>query len=62
MMGYMAFAAVASLLIGTVFALRFNVQRKSELLMVAQGMVLVVVGTIVSFLTLLGIPLLFIIR
>ena len=60
MLGYWVFAAVASLLCGTMFTLRFNVQRKSEVLTVLQGLALLVVASLVSLLIIASIPFLFI--
>ena len=61
MLGYWAFAAVVALLCGTMFALRFNVQRKSEVLTVLQGLGLRVVATLISLIVILAIPFLFIV-
>ena len=61
MMGYMAFATITSLLVGTMFALKFNSNRKSEILTVLQGLALLILATLISLTVMLTVPFLFIV-
>jgi hypothetical protein len=58
-MGYIAFVLIGSLVVGTATALVLNVERKSDLLMMLQGAVLFIVGTLLGVIILGAIPFLF---